>query len=193
MPELILLADEVGVSERTLRRAINQGSLRAARPTSRTLRLSLAERGYIRRSWPLLSALRQALRTEHNVRFALLYGSAARGTDTADSDVDVLVDLRAAGFERVVDLGGKLSEAVGRPVDVARLQDVEAEPLVLAEALADGRVLVDREQQWPQLRQREISLRQKGRAQAASRVETALAGIDRLLDDEDGRASPAQG
>ncbi len=42
--------------------------------------MSLSEREYVRRSWRLLSTLRAALRTEQNVRFALLFGSVARGT-----------------------------------------------------------------------------------------------------------------
>jgi AraC-like DNA-binding protein len=72
MTELKTLAEEVGVNERTLRRAVNEGTLQARRPTPRRLQISAAERQYIRRSWPLLADLRQALRTEHNVRLALL-------------------------------------------------------------------------------------------------------------------------
>jgi predicted nucleotidyltransferase len=181
MTELELLAEGVGVNERTLRRAVNQGTLRAARPTPRTLELALSERRYIRRSWSLLSALRAALRTEHNVRFALLFGSAAIGTDTPASDVDVLVDLRNSSLERIVDLGAKLTAIVGRPVDVVRLQDAEAEPSLLADVVTEGRVLVDREELWPQLRRRRASLRQRGRRQEDQRVQAALAGIDRLL------------
>jgi predicted nucleotidyltransferase len=181
MTDLALLANDVGVSERTLRRAINQGALHATRPTSRRLRISLSERGYIRRSWSLLSALRSELRTEHNVRFALLFGSAATGADTAGSDVDVLVDLRDPSLERVVDLSARLTASIGRPVDVVRLQDAEAEPLVLADALADGRVLIDRERLWPRVRRREGSLRQSGREHEARRTKAALAGIDHLL------------
>jgi predicted nucleotidyltransferase len=181
MTELALLANDVGVSERTLRRAINQGALRAARPTSRTLTISLSERGYIRRSWSLLSALRSELRTEHNVRFALLFGSAATGVDTEGSDVDVLVDMRDSSLERVVDLSAKLTASIGRTVDVVRLQDAEAEPLVLADALADGRVLVDRERLWPRVRRLAESLRESGREREDRRTQAALAGIDHLL------------
>lgn len=181
MNDLALLAEEVGVSERTLRRAVNQGTLRAARPTPRTLDLSVGERQYVRRSWSLLAALRTALRTEHNVRFALLFGSAARGTDTSSSDVDVLVDLRGAGLERVVDLSVKLAAIVGAPVDVLRLQDAEAQPSFLADVVAEGRVLVDRDEAWPRLRRSEPSLRRRGREDEARRARVALAGIDRLL------------
>lgn len=183
MTELALLAEEVGVSERTLRRAANQGTLRAARPTSGARGLAASERRYVRRAWPLLSALRAALRTEQNVRFALLFGSTARGTDAPTSDVDVLVELRDPSLERVVDLSAKLTAIVGRPVDVVRLQDAEAEPLLLADVVAEGRVLVDREELWARLRRRELGLRRRGRRHEARRAEAALAGIDRLLAD----------
>src|ERR1700677_2383292 len=133
MTRLALLAEEVGISERTLRRAVNQGTLRGSRPTPRKLELPLQEREYVRRSWGLLSTLRIALRTEQNVRFALLFGSAATGVDTLGSDVDVLVDLRDTSFERIVDLSTKLTRLVGRPVDVVELKDAEAEPSFLAQ------------------------------------------------------------
>ena len=181
MTDLALLAREVGVHERTLRRAVAEGSLRAIRPSPRTLDISLSEREYVRRSWKLLSALRAALRTEHNVRFALLFGSVARGTAAPGSDVDVLVALRDPDLERVVELATKLTAATGRRVDVVRLEDAESEPSFLADVIADGRVLVDREGLWPRLRSREPSLRRTGRVRHAERTEAALAGLDRVL------------
>lgn len=118
------------MSDRTLRRAIGQGALRAVRPTPRTLQMPLSERDYVRRKWPLLSRLRGALRTEPNVRFALLFGSVATGADTPASDVDILVDLRDASLERVVDLVAKLEETLGRHVDVVGLAEAETRSLV---------------------------------------------------------------
>jgi predicted nucleotidyltransferase len=181
MTGLALLAEEVGINERTLRRAVNQGTLRGSRPTPRKLELPLREREYVRRSWGLLATLRTALRTEQNVRFALLFGSAAMGVDTPGSDVDVLVDLRDASFERIVDLSTKLTRLVGRPVDVVELKDAEAEPSFLAQIVGDGRVLVDREDLWPRLRHREAGLRRRGSRRDARRLNRAIAGIDRLL------------
>ncbi len=181
MNGLALLAEEVGVSERTLRRAASQGTLRGSRSTPRKLELPLREREYVRRSWGLLSTLRAALRTEPNVRFALLFGSTATGADTPDSDVDVLVALRDAGFERVVDLTEKLTGLAGRRVDVVALEDAEAEASLFAEIVRDGRVLVDREDLWPRLRRREAGLRRRGEEDDAWRLERALGGIDRLL------------
>ena len=181
MTELALLAREVGVHERTLRRAITEGSLRGVRPTPRTLDISLSEREYVRRSWKLLSTLRGALRTEHNVRFALLFGSVARGTAAPGSDIDVLVALRDPDLERVVELSNKLTASTGRRVDVVRLEDAESEPSFLADVIADGRVLVDREGLWPRLRSRGPSLQRAARERQAHRTDAALAGIDRLL------------
>jgi predicted nucleotidyltransferase len=178
---LKLLAEEVGVSERTLRRAVAEGTLRGTRRSPRKLELSLAERQYVRRSWAMLAALRGALRTEQNVRFALLFGSVAAGADTADSDVDVLVDLRDGSLERVVDLNAKLSAAAGRSVDAVRLKDAEGDPSFLGDVLAYGRVLVDREGLWPRLHRREAQLDRRGRREDARRIRAALAGIDELI------------
>jgi predicted nucleotidyltransferase len=56
-------------------------------------RLASGEREYLITHWPLLSGLRHALRTEHGVRLAVLYGSLARGGVEASSDLDLLVSL----------------------------------------------------------------------------------------------------
>jgi predicted nucleotidyltransferase len=181
MTQLGLLAVDLGVHERTLRRAVSEGVLHAVRPTARTLALPLSERRYVRRKWPLLSSLRQALRTEQNVRFAVLFGSAATGSDTPGSDIDVLVDLRDSSLDRIVDLSSKLTRIVGRRVDVVRLQDAEADPAFLLNVLADGRVLVDREKRWARLQRREPSRAPRRQLQHAMRARAALGGIDRLL------------
>jgi predicted nucleotidyltransferase len=135
----------------------------------------------VRRSWHLIAALRGALRTEQNVRFAVLFGSTSRGTDTPTSDVDVMVELRDPGLEQVVHLGERLAASIGRPVEVVRLGDAEHDPSFLADVVAEGRVLVDRDSVWPGLRLRESALRRRGRRHRARRTEAALAGIDQLL------------
>lgn len=181
MTALGLLAEELGVSERTLRRAVDEGTLRANRPTPRTLELALAERRYARRAWPLIATLRESVRTERNVRFAMLFGSAATGTAQPTSDVDLLVDLGEGGLERLVDLSRMLTTDAGRPVDLVRLSDAERDPAFLAAVLAHGRVLVDREARWPRLRERENTIGREARAQVRARTRKALAGIDRLI------------
>ncbi len=182
MTELELLARQVGTNERTLRRAVNQGTVRAGRPTPRKLSLPVAEQEYIRHSWPLVAALRKALRTERNVRFALLFGSAARGDDDPSrSDVDLLVELGESQLERVVDLGSRLEDLLGRRVDLVLVEDAEENPALLAEAVAEGRVVVDRERRWPELSFRRATLARRSKRLDRQRRREALARIDEFL------------
>jgi predicted nucleotidyltransferase len=181
MSPLALLAEQLGVNERTLRRAVNEGTLRATRHGPRKLEVPVAELRYARRSWPLISTLREALRTEPNVRMALLFGSAARGTDTAASDVDLLVRLTDPGLDRTIDLETKLADMTGRRVDVVRLEDAESQPEFLAAVVEDGRVLVDRDGSGLRLRRRQASLKRRARAERPDRLETALSALDQLV------------
>lgn len=181
MTELDLLARQVGTNERTLRRALNQGTLRAERPTPRKLEISAAEKRYLRRSWGLLSTLRELLRTEQNVRFALLFGSAARGADTTASDIDLLIEMRDPSLVRLADLAAKLEGTLHRRVDVVTLDEARENARLLADALTEGRVLVDREERWPQLRAETGTLQRRAREGARRARRRALEGIDRML------------
>jgi predicted nucleotidyltransferase len=181
MKDLGLLAEQLNVSERTLRRAVNQGVLRADRPSPRQLEMPVGEKLYVRHAWPLLASIREALRTEGNVRFALLFGSAARGEDGPHSDIDLLVEMRDDSLERVADLNTKLEGITGRRVDVVAVGNAEAVPGLLAEAIAEGRVLVDRDEHWPELSGQEGALRRKALSDDKRRRKAALAGIDRML------------
>jgi predicted nucleotidyltransferase len=67
---------------------------------------------------PTLLAIRESLRGRIDVRLALVFGSRARGTATATSDVDVAVD--APGVD-VLDLTAHVSSATGLDVDVVDL------------------------------------------------------------------------
>lgn len=150
--DLTTLAGELATTERTLRRAVAQGLLRAERPSPRKLEIPVKEREFLRRSWRLLSQLRKAFRTEPSVALAVLYGSAARGEMHSGSDVDVLVALRRGADKRA--LASRLSERLGLQVQLVSLGDAQQRaPLLLAEALREGRVLVDRKNLWPHLRQ----------------------------------------
>ncbi len=115
------------------------------------------------------------------MRFALLFGSAARGEDHEGSDIDLLVEMRDSTLERRLDLSAKLEELLGRRVDVVEIGDAEANPRLLAEASAEGRVLVDRTHRWPELRGREKTLQRQAQRQEGRRARAALAGIDRML------------
>lgn len=146
------LARHLDVPERTLRRAAAEGLIHGERTSPRRFRTSMREEAYLRAYWPLLRELRDALRTEPNVRLAVLFGSQAVGTATARSDVDLLVALADPSASRVAELAGRLERRVGRRVQLVRLEDAERAPALMADALERGRVLVDREGRWQELR-----------------------------------------
>ncbi|HKP19104.1 MAG TPA: nucleotidyltransferase domain-containing protein [Gaiellaceae bacterium] len=160
------LASELDTTDRTLRRALNQGLLRARRPSPRTADLSLAERSYLRQVWPLLARLRELLRTEPDVSLAVLFGSWARGDARDASDVDLLGSLRDRGNARRV--ASRLSDRLGRRVQLVTLEDARGAPLLLREVLREGRVLVDRDEGWSAL------LRDRERIERAARREHRL-------------------
>jgi predicted nucleotidyltransferase len=180
MTELTQLARQVGVSERTLRRAVAAGTLRGERPSPRRLTLSALERDYVLRCWALLGTLRTALRTEHNVRLAVLFGSSARGDDDDGSDVDLLVAMRDPSLARIVDLELKLEALLGRAVEVVTIEDAEANPRLLAEALREGRVIVDRERRWTELRSEVERVARRAREGERRLRRRALQAVNRL-------------
>ncbi|HEX3391062.1 MAG TPA: nucleotidyltransferase domain-containing protein [Solirubrobacteraceae bacterium] len=146
------LADEVGVSERTLRRAVSGELIRARRPSSRRLLLSGQEEAWVRRHWPLVGQLLGALRTEPNLELAVLFGSAARGDDQDGSDLDLLVGLRRPSPGALEALRARLSRRLPIEAQLVPLEAAREHPRLLAEVLRDGRPLVDRERAWPRLR-----------------------------------------
>jgi predicted nucleotidyltransferase len=175
------LATDLDVEERTLRRAASQGTLRATRIGPRRLQLASGEREYLRVHWPLISGLRRALRTEQGVRLAVLYGSLARGDEDAGSDVDLLISLAADRPAAGLPLALRLQPVAGRPVDVARLERVEADaPLLLDRVLDEGRVLVDRDGQWRLLRERHSSIRVRARRDHHRQMTGAARAIEEL-------------
>jgi len=190
MTELTLLAEEVGVSERTLRRAVNRQTLRASRPSSRKLKITPAEKRYVSRFWSLISALQSALRTEQNVRLALLFGSVSRGDAGPESDIDLLVEMRDESLDRKVDLELKLEEILGRKVDVISIGDGERNPVLMGQAAIEGRLLIDREDRWPRIQRSAIESADKAEALRPGRTEEILAGIDDFL--ESRSASPSE-
>jgi predicted nucleotidyltransferase len=147
------LADEVGVSERTLRRGVGSELIRARRPSSRRLVLSEEEASWIRVHWPLVGQLRAALRTEPSLELAVLFGSAARGDDVVGvSDLDLLVRLRTPRHGALEALRLRLNGQLPVEAQLVSLEDARRNPRLLSEVLRDGRPLVDREQSWSRLR-----------------------------------------
>jgi predicted nucleotidyltransferase len=184
--DLQALARSVGADERTLRRAVEQGTVRVHRPSPRRLYATQEEQRYLARCWPLLSALRRALRTERSVRLAVVFGSVATGDDSASSDIDLLV----AGSDRPplddTGLSIRLERVAGRRVHLIRLEEALKSPSLLADVLAEGRVLVDRDGGWLELKRREEGVRQAARdfdhrtarraAEAVAHARARLAG-----------------
>ncbi len=171
------LARHLDVPERTLRRAAAQGLVHGKRTSARRFETSLREEAYLREHWPLLRALRAALRTEPSVRLAVLFGSLATGRGDEGSDVDLLVSLSDSSARRVAELSARLERRLGREIQLVRLQDAETTPLLMYEALARGRVLVDRDHQWPRLRSRLAAWRRRA-AEAEPPLRDAMESLD---------------
>lgn len=95
----------------------------------------------------LLSVLRARLTAEPDVVAAWLYGSQARGTATASSDVDVAI-LTGRGAPRALadlplDLESSLEQVTGRPVQVLLLDRAPTD--LIHRVLRDGVLLLDRD------------------------------------------------
>jgi predicted nucleotidyltransferase len=174
------LAADLDVEERTLRRAVSQGALRASRSGPRRLALASGEREYLRTHWLLLAGLRRALRTEPGVRLAVLYGSLARGDEDADSDLDLLIAFGSARPLAGVQLAVRLERVNDRRVDIADLRGVEIRaPLLLDRVLEEGRVLVDRDRQWRMLQERRPAIQ----AHARHSHRRQMAGANRAIEE----------
>lgn len=178
------LASDLGAQERTLRRAVAQGTLHVDRAGPRRLALLAGERNYLYAHWPLLSDLRRALRTEQRVRLAVLYGSIARGDEDEDSDLDLLVSFTEDPPFSLYPLTSRLQRVCERRVDLARLERIEASaPMLLERVLDEGRVLIDRDGQWQALRERGPTIRAQAlRAHRKHMADTARA-VEDLIND----------
>lgn len=145
------LSEDVGVSERTLRRAVAQHAVRAERTSPKRLFISAEEMEYVRSHWEQLRQLRKMLRTEPNVAFACVFGSVARGSDRPDSDLDLLVALRRESPLALARLAQRIERQSGRRVQIVGMSDARRNPSLLLTILRDARVLVDRTDQWEAL------------------------------------------
>jgi predicted nucleotidyltransferase len=149
MTDLGLLATTLGVSDRTLRRAASRGTIRCVRHGERRLELPIQEALYLQRRWPTIHSLVTELRTLPDIRLAVLFGSIARGDEDERSDIDILVRFANPGLRPRARLLKRLGQALSREVQIVGMDD--ANPLLLADVLRDGRVLVDRDEEWASL------------------------------------------
>lgn len=167
------MARDLGTTDRTLRRVAGGGAVAGRKSIGGHWRLPPSEQAWLRDHWTLLSDLRRALRVEPSVRAAILFGSTARGTDHPSSDIDLIVDLASDDPLAVGRLRRRLTNKLGRKLDLFRLDDLEAEPEVLLPLLDYARPVVDRDLVWPRL----INRRRNLKLRAAARVEARHAKL----------------
>ncbi len=83
---------------------------------------------------PSVAELRRLFRPfceTHNIRRLEVFGSAARGQATADSDVDLLVtldDSRPISTADLLEMAGEAEEVAGAPVDFVLRTSLETSP-----------------------------------------------------------------
>lgn len=79
---------------------------------------------------------------EHGVRRLRIFGSAARGEERPDSDVDLIVKFgRPTGFIELLRLERMLSDFFGRPVDL--VTEPGLDPYIRESVLSSASVLFD--------------------------------------------------
>ncbi len=79
---------------------------------------------------------------EHGVRRLRVFGSAARGDERPDSDVDLIVEFgRPAGFVELVRLERLLADVFGRSVDL--VTEPGLDPYIRGSVLSSATVLFD--------------------------------------------------
>ena len=75
-------------------------------------------RGIILKTFGLADVLRLALAEyDNNIRYAFIYGSVAKGTDTATSDIDVFVIAEGLSYSHLLEALTKAEETLGRKVN----------------------------------------------------------------------------
>ncbi len=155
--------------------------MRCHRPGLRQFELTAEERAYLREYWKTISTVTEALRTERNVRLAVLFGSLARGQAGADSDVDVLVSLAEERPMYLSYLSTRLTRALGCDVEVLSLAHVRAhDPVLLGTIMRDGRPLVDRDGSWPALIAKRRSIERAAAQARAARHRRAARAVAQL-------------
>lgn len=172
------LAQTIGTGERTLRRAIADGTIHAVTVGSRRSTLTPEEAEYVRLHWDELGVLRRLLRTEPNVALAVIFGSFARGDEHADSDLDVAVTLRRPDPLALERLRRRLQPNLERPLQLVTLSDMGDSASLLHEVLRDGRVLVDREGRWARMQARRTAIAKAADAEGLRLADEARRAIE---------------
>jgi predicted nucleotidyltransferase len=84
----------------------------------------------------------ETLCVEHKVQRLRIFGSAARGEERTESDIDLLVDFSTpVGFFELIELEEQLAEFFGRSVDL--LTERGLSPYLRDSILSEAQVLFD--------------------------------------------------
>jgi uncharacterized protein len=84
----------------------------------------------------------EILCAEHKVQRLRIFGSAARGEERTDSDIDLLVDFSIpVGFFELIELEEQLAKFFGRSVDL--LTERGLSPYLRDSILSEAQVLFD--------------------------------------------------
>jgi hypothetical protein len=93
-----------------------------------------------------MELLRRVVEDDPRLGYAMVFGSHARGTANAGSDIDVAVGARGGRRLTSIELGeiaSQLERAAGRPIDIV---DLESAPPALAyRVFRDGQVVLERD------------------------------------------------
>jgi predicted nucleotidyltransferase len=88
--------------------------------------------------------LRTVLAADPRIAYALVFGSSARGTTHADSDLDIAIGLESRARISALEIGAliaRLESASGRPIDLVVVN--EAPSPVAYRIFRDGRTIVE--------------------------------------------------
>jgi hypothetical protein len=137
---------------------VRVGLIRGAKQSPRVVRVYHHEPAYMSIWWPVLSALRQELRTAPDVHLAALFGRPAVALDPCgDEPLMVYLELPADRYLRSKEVGERLERAAARPVTFvhARLRHMspnDIPPPWLLDLVRHGRPIVNRSRHWASLR-----------------------------------------
>jgi predicted nucleotidyltransferase len=109
-----------------------------------------------------------------------VFGSVARGDDRPGSDLDLLVSFAREEAHTAASLAVALTEAIGRRVQVVSLTTARRAPLLLLDVLREGRVLLDRDDEWLALRGDEPEI-QRQAAAAEAQMDRGIAELAELV------------
>jgi len=71
------------------------------------------------------ASIREELSERYTVVRIGVFGSFARGEESEESDVDIIVDLAEPTFDHYMDLKFRLEDALERPVDLVMVETVK--------------------------------------------------------------------